>query len=281
MPEILTYFRKKRPGKKKAGFLSVCMPSEKGVLSQQAVDVSGDQEMFESLPELTEAGVSNVHSQVLLEGKNECLANSMSVQATGTSRLPDVSTGRRKRRRLRKLSGDGVGNAEAWCMNLESSRLPQAVNTCGDQQMPESHLHSPVSLECKTECLANNMFVQAPVTSRLPDTSTGRKKRRRLRKATGVGIENAVSLPLCNTETSLLSRDNPNHHDDSSDSVKEAFIKDIKVKMKKLSALGDVLDKTEKVAEYNGSGMNFRYGTERSNSYDGSDCKYLCLSIHV
>lgn len=103
--EKLTYFRKKKWGRKKRGSSSACMHSEISGSSQQAGDDSVGQKMPGSMPELTESRISNDDLQTSPECNAECLPSSMSVQESNASRLPDATcvVARKKTRRLVKV----------------------------------------------------------------------------------------------------------------------------------------------------------------------------------
>lgn len=106
MTETLTYFRKKKLGRRKCGSSSACLHLEISGLPQQAGHVSEGQLMLGSMPEITESKISHVDSQTSVECNTECLPNSMSLQESNISRLlgTTCTVTRKKARRLMKLS---------------------------------------------------------------------------------------------------------------------------------------------------------------------------------
>ncbi|XP_020268336.1 histone-lysine N-methyltransferase ATXR7 isoform X2 [Asparagus officinalis] len=176
MKEKLTYFRRKKLGKKKVGSSSTCMRSDQSGLLQKVDDISGDQQKSGSLPESTESRTLDAHLELKLECKT-----SISEQASR------ASSTRKRNRRLRKLSHE---------------------------------------------------------------------------------IENTFSFPPFNAEKSRFSKYRlSHHHDDSNNGVAEVLARDVKGKMKKLSALERVLDESEKVVDDNGPDLNSQQGQELCSSY--------------
>jgi len=190
--------------------------------------------------------------------------------------------------RKNRLGKKKLGSLSA-CMHSQNNGSAQQVrDISGDKKMPGSmheltepkvsNAHSQGSLAHKIDCPANIMSIQASPATRLLNTGTGTRKRHRLRKVTE-SIETTVPLPLCDTKTSTFSKDNCSSHcDNSNDLIKEVLIKEVKGKMKELSALEQVLNKTEKIVDDKGSDLNFQQGPEGCSD-DVSKCKYMCVTL--
>lgn len=280
MTEKLTYFRKRKFGKKKLGSLSVCMRLENKGLPQKVVDASRDQHLPGSMPELAEPMASNVHLQVPHDRKTENVANVMPLLASETSRIPHASTVTRGRRRLRKAYGDGIEIAvslpscttETSIQSKENFHHHDGSNELVNQALIEAkgkmkELSTSEMVLNRTKNNDSDLYLQeglannVPLQASKPVTYTVTRKRRRLRKASGDAIESAVSLQSCSNETLVQSKESRRHDDDdSSELVKQAFTKGSNEKMKEHPMLEVVLNRTEKSIEDNDSDLYLQQG---------------------